>query len=688
MGGAQAAGPNDEPCLVEVTGRMRLTGPRGQVDADALPGRQGRLVLASLAASEQAVSREVLADRIWGRDLPQAWERDVSTLVSKIRAACNEAGLDGSDAIVSDGGTYHLLEGPDLEVDIRAARRLTARLGTDIDDDRREEVAARLVEVAGRGLLPGEDAPWIDDVRAELSRAHVRGLEALAEVRSSRGDDQQAARLLEEAISLEPYRESAYRQLMAAHIAGGDRAEAIRAYGRLRTLLADELGIDPSAATEALHLEALRDTGPTTATVATAGVRPHDVPEVRYARSGDVTIAYQVIGDGPVDLVLVPGWVSNVEVAWEEPRFAAWMRELARHCRLITFDKRGTGLSDPILMDSPPPLEVRMDDVRAVMDEVDSERAVLLGFSEGGSMALLFAATHPDRTAGLVLWGTWSRQMPDDDFPYGWTREQGVRRFVRPLQKRGTVPTRWFAPSLVGDPEFEEWFARYARQSASPGMAIALLRANAGMDVRSILPSVRVPTLVLHRSDDVLVEVGQSRYIAERVPGARLVELPGADHFPWIGDAAPVMAEIVPFLTDAATPQPRTRRVLATVLAVDVGTDPDDFVAAVRDRRGVPLAAEDVLLAHFDGPGRAVRAARALARAGAAAAVHTGEVVLEGVTGAGPAITTVVDLATRAEAGTVLLTRTVRDLVAGDDLGLEAARAVDDVGPDVLAITG
>lgn len=653
--------------LVEVTGRMQVTGPDGRVGVDALPGRQGRLVLASLGASAQPVARETLADRVWGRDLPRAWERDLSTLVSKVRAACNQAGLDGSELIVSDGTTYHLLERDGLIVDIRAARRWSARLGTDLDDTDLEDVATRLLAVAERGFLPGEDAPWVDDHRAELLRAQLLALQSLAELHAHRGDSQQAARLLARVIELEPYRESAHRQLMAAQLASGDRAEAIRTYEHLRTLLAEELGLDPTAETEALYLDALRGTGRTPAPGG-AGAPVPEVPPVHYARSGRVNIAYQVLGDGPVDLVVVPGWISNLEVAWEEPRFAGWLRELAQHCRLILLDKRGTGLSDPIPLDAPPPLEVRMDDVRAVMDEVGSERAVLLGFSEGGSMALLFAATHPDRTLGLVLWGTWCRQVRDETFPLGWTREQGMRRFVRPLQRRGTISPRWFAPSVAGDPEFDTWFARYARQSASPGMAIALLRANAGMDLREVLPSIRVPTLVLHRSDDVLVEVGQGRYIADHVPGARMVEFPGSDHWPWIGDSEPITAELAAFLAAATAARPHTQRVLATVLAAAGADDPDVFVSAVREHRGVPLAGTGTHLARFDGPGRAVRAGLALAAAGAQVGLHTGETTLHGETAEGPSVTTAIELAERAEVGTVLVTRTVRDLVAGDSL--------------------
>jgi pimeloyl-ACP methyl ester carboxylesterase len=185
-----------------------------------------------------------------------------------------------------------------------------------------------------------------------------------------------------------------------------------------------------------------------------------------------------------------------------------------------------------------------MDDLRTVMDHCGSERAVVLGFSEGGPMGVQFAVEHPDRVSGLILYGSWSRSTRTDDHPYGWTTEQGRRRFVVPMRQGDVVSPRWFAPSAAGDPEFDAWFQRYARQSASPGMALALLRANVAVDVRDVLADVRAPTLVLHRNHDSLVEIGQGRYLAEHIPGAQLVEFPGSDHWPWIGDAAPVLDAI------------------------------------------------------------------------------------------------------------------------------------------------
>jgi pimeloyl-ACP methyl ester carboxylesterase/DNA-binding SARP family transcriptional activator len=654
--------------FIRLAGRLMVSGPSGVVEATGLPGRQGRLVLTLLALTGQPVSRQLLADRLWGERLPKAWERDLSAVVSKVRAAFGRA---GAGEIVSDAVSYQLRLPPDARVDIPQARLSTEAAERALADGRADlaaDLAGEVIEVAARPFLPGEDDGWVDEVRAELRQLRLRALEVSAEVYAGSGQFPAAVRALSEVLDLEPYRETAGRRLMRVHLEAGNRAEAVRTYERMRERLAGELGVDPAPGTAQLYLEVLRAT-----LVAPVGSASLAVPDVLYARSGRLSIAYQVLGDGPVDLVLVPGWVSNVELCWQEPRMAAFLRRIATSSRLMLFDKRGTGLSDPIPVDAPPLLEERMDDVRAVMDAAGSERAVVMGFSEGGAMSAMFAAAHPERTAGLVLWGTWCRQLRDQDFPLGWTREQGMRRFVRPIQQRGVVAPQWFVPSLAGDPAFLAWFERYARQSASPGMAIALLKANAAMDVRAVLPSVRVPTMVLHRIDDVLVEVGQGRYLAEHIPGARMVEFPGSDHWPWVGDSEPILAEIVAFLDTVATPVTRREQVLATVVAASLAEPMAAAVTgAISLQRGVVIErTAEMVTARFDGPGRAVDCAVQLvgmdtgrARAG----VHTGEVTFDGDRVHGLTVEIAGEVAARAAAGEVLVTRTVTDLVAGSRL--------------------
>jgi pimeloyl-ACP methyl ester carboxylesterase/DNA-binding SARP family transcriptional activator len=636
---------------IQLTGRVAVHDTGSGAD---LPGRQGRLVLASLAATGHPVARETLAERIWGDRLPRAWERDLSAIVSRLRSA-----LGGPGLVVAEHGAYRLALPADAEVDLRRARAAAAEAGTALatgDPAGALALAEEVTAVADRPFLPGEEADWISAVREELRELRLRALGTSADALAALGRTADALRVAAGIVESDPFLEPAHRRIMRLHLADGDRASAVRAYERCRRALADQLGVDPAPETEALYLEALRATG-------AAGPAP---PPVRYARSGLVNIAWQTVGDGPVDLVFVPGWVSNLEMSWQEPRLAGFLRRLASMSRLILFDKRGTGLSDPVPIDDPPPLAVRMDDVRAVMDAAGSERAVLFGFSEGGSLALLFAATYPDRVAGLVLWGAWAYGKRTDDHPWGWTREENMRRLVRPIQQHGAVSPRWFAPTAAGDPAFDAWFARWARQSASPGMAIALLKANAATDVRPLLPSIPAPALVLHRTGDTLVDVGQGRYLGRSLPKARYAELPGTDHWPWVGDSEPVLAEIAGFLRDPDGQPDEPDLLLTTILAV---AGHPDAAALVERAGGTVLGpAAELLLARFDTPGRAVRCAAALAgRPGARAGLHTGEARR------GSELTSAAaDLARGAAAvaglGQVVVTRPVADLVAGSGL--------------------
>ena len=273
-------------------------------------------------------------------------------------------------------------------------------------------------------------------------------------------------------------------------------------------------------------------------------------PETMYARSGDVNIAYQVIGDAPLDLVFVMGWVSHLEYFWREPSFARFLLRLASFSRLILFDKRGTGLSDRVPINQLPTLEQRMDDVRAVMDAVGSERAALCGVSEGGPMCSLFAATYPEKTLALVMIGTYAKRIRDAEYPWGPTTEQREQFFeVMRKQWGGPVGIDERAPSVANDPQFRDWWATYLRMGASPGAAVALTQMNAEIDVRNVLPSIRVPSLVIHRTDDQCLKVEEGRFVAERIPGAKFVELPGNDHLPFVGDQDAILDEMEEFLT-------------------------------------------------------------------------------------------------------------------------------------------
>jgi len=420
-------------------------------------------------------------------------------------------------------------------------------------------------------------------------------------------------------------------------------------------------------------------------------------PETMYARSGDVNIAYQVIGDAPLDLVFVMGWVSHLEYFWREPSFARFLLRLASFSRLILFDKRGTGLSDRVPINQLPTLEQRMDDVRAVMDAVGSERAALCGVSEGGPMCSLFAATYPEKTLALVMIGTYAKRIRDAEYPWGPTAEQR-EQFFEVMSKHwgGPVGIDERAPSVADDPQFRDWWATYLRMGASPGAAVALTQMNAEIDVRNVLPSIRVPSLVIHRTEDQCLKVEEGRFVADRIPGAKFVELPGNDHLPFVGDQDAILDEVEEFLTGVRHPiEPDT--VLATVMVARLVGIKDlvdrlgperwaewwrrlhaHITKEIEWFRGREIdILENRLLAIFDGPARAIRCASAITEYASRLGVqtctglHTGECEIVDGQVAGAAAQMCVCVANEAEAGEILVSSTVKDLVAGSGIRFE-----------------
>jgi class 3 adenylate cyclase len=419
--------------------------------------------------------------------------------------------------------------------------------------------------------------------------------------------------------------------------------------------------------------------------------------ETRYARSGGLSIAYQVVGSGPIDLVVIPIWVSHLEYAWEEPSLARFYRRLASFSRLILFDKRGTGLSDRVADAALPTLEERMDDVGAVMDAAGSERAAIFGMHEGGAMSALYAATHPERVSALVAFGMFASRLEAPDYPWGWTPERR-QEWLTEMERTwgGPVGLTEVAPSVAGDARFARWWSTYLRLGSSPGAAVALARMNSEIDIRDVLPAVHVPTLLLHRTGDRRVAVAEARWIADRIPGARLVELPGEDHLPWVGEQDALLDEVEEFLTGVRS-GPAPDRVLATVLFTDIVGSTEHAVRlgdgawrelverhdhAVRAElgrwRGRELdATGDGFLAEFDGPARAIRCAgEIVARVRALglevrAGVHTGEAERTPSTLRGIAVHIGARVAAKAAAGEVLVSQTVKDLVAGSGLAFE-----------------
>ena len=297
-------------------------------------------------------------------------------------------------------------------------------------------------------------------------------------------------------------------------------------------------------------------------------------PQTLYAKSGQVNIAYQIVGDGPVDLVMVPGFVSHVEVAWEQPRLAHLLSRLASFSRLIVFDKRGTGMSDPV--GGPPSMEDRMDDIRAVMDAVGSPRGAIFGISEGGTLSLLFARAHPERCQSVVLYGSWARRLVGPDYPYGPTAEE-LEDIIEGMDRAWASGEWWDGgtPSGSDDAPHRLWWARYLRMAASPAMAQNVIRMNMRMDIRDVLPTITQPVLILHRTGDTWIHVGHARYLAEHLPVARYVELPGTDHRPWLA----VADEVEVFLTGRKS-RPRRR----TELGVDALSRREHEVAILTAR--------------------------------------------------------------------------------------------------------
>jgi pimeloyl-ACP methyl ester carboxylesterase len=415
-------------------------------------------------------------------------------------------------------------------------------------------------------------------------------------------------------------------------------------------------------------------------------------PTTHYANSDGSSIAYQVHGEGPLDLVLIPGFVSHVELIWEDPTIARFLRRLASFSRLIVFDKRGQGLSDR--PGWPPTLEESMDDLRAVMDAAGSERAAVFGISEGGPMSALFAASHPDRVTSLVLFGTWAKMLRAPDFPQGIEEQAlgGLREMLREGWG-GPVAAEFWAPSAAEDPDFRRCWARLLRQGTSPQGALALIDLYREIDVRPVLPTISAPTLVLHRKDDIVVRERQGRYLAEAIPDARFVELDGCDHLAWIGDQDALLDEIEEFLVGSRRSQD-TDRALATVLFTDV-VESTATAARLGDRawrnlierhdatvrrhlslhRGREVKTMgDGFLATFDGPARAIRCATSLRddlstldlpiRAG----IHTGEVELIGDDVAGMAVNIGARIGALADPGEVYVSSTVKELVVGSGL--------------------
>ena len=654
----------------------------------AIARKKAQALLAYLALHPGAASsRDALAALLWSGTTDEHARHNLRQTLFALRQAITP------DPFVVEGELIGLRESA-AHVDVAAFERGVAQ-GT------REAIQQATALYRGE-LLEGfrvDEAPfddWLATERQRLRELALTALEKLLALELTAGALEQAVTTALRLLALDPLRESAHRTLMDAYVRQGRRTAALRQYQRCAEVLQRELGVAPEAATTRRFREIQSETPPEPAAEA--------LPTTRYVRSGDVNLAYQVVGEGPPDLVLVPGWVSNVECFWEEPRVARFLRQLASIGRLILFDKRGTGLSDRVPQDALPTLEQRMTDVRAVLDAVGSKRATLVGYSEGGSMCALFAATHPDRAAGLVMIGSYARLIRAPDHPWGPSAED-YAGYVDMVQRDwgGPIGVARRAPSAKDDEAFCRWWARFLRMSASPGAATALLDINRDLDLRHVLPAIRVPTLVLHAVGDRTIDVRYGRYMAARIPGARYVELPGADHLPWLADAEAIGAEIERFVAEPG-PDVDLDRVLVTVMVAALGPARgkaaggdfrDAWRAEILRLRGRVVAAAGLsevgstIVATFDGPARAVRCASAIVEGAllrgvvAKAGLHTGECNVQSEILTGPALDVARRVLAAANGGTVVVSATVRDLIAGSGIefvargGLAAVRSAE-----------
>ena len=419
--------------------------------------------------------------------------------------------------------------------------------------------------------------------------------------------------------------------------------------------------------------------------------------KTEYVRSGDTHIAYQVVGDGPIDMVYVPGWVSHVELAWEEPTLARFLNRLASFSRLICFDKRGTGLSDRVPNDKLPTLEERMDDLRVVLDAVGANSVSVFGVSEGANLCALFAATYPNRTNAVVLFGSFAKRIWSEDYPWAPTMQERAKDYeIIEREWGGKMDLAHYVPSRMDDEEFIQRLATYFRRAASPGAAVTLLRMNTQIDIRGVLPAIHVPTLIIHRTGDQDAKVEGARWMAQRITGAKYIELPGDDHLPWTGDQDSILDEIQEFLT-GERPEPDITRVLTTILFTDIvesterahelGDPQWKQVLEKHDRickqkldqfRGRLIKSTgDGVHATFDGPGRGIACAKGIIRDAQAiglqirAGLHTGECEIRGDEVEGIAVHLAARVAALAAPEQVFVTRTVRDLVSGSGIEFE-----------------
>jgi len=664
-------------CIVE----FRVLGPL-EVDVAggrlAIGGPRTRAVLALLLLSANRLVRaDTLADELWPDLAADRATANLQVRLSELRRTLRTAGEEERLETRPPG---YVLRVHDDELDIARFERLVAA-GRDalmsgdagsaleaLDEALRLWRGEPLADIEAGGLVSAE--------RARLQEQQLSTLETRVDALLACGRHQETIGELEALTATHPLRERFWQQRLLALYRSGRQAEALRAYRELRSRLVEELGIEPSPQLRELEVRILRQ-DPSLLVGDRLGRERNasPAPRTRYVDSGGVHIAYQVVGDGEPDILFVPGLMSHVELAWEDPGTAAFYTRLAGIGRLILFDKRDTGLSDRSPGDSP--LEQRVEDAQAVMNAASSQRAIVFGYSEGAPMAILLAATHPEKVSALILGSAFARWFPAPDYPCGPGAERvcaSMEDIARHRWGEGDT-IQWFLPSRAGSSRAREAMGRFERMAISPSTYLRMLRLIREIDVRAALPAIRVPTLVIQRQGDRINPPFYGRYIAERITGARYFEQPG-DHslrFAEGEELDTLLAEIEDFLA-SLTPAPEPTRALTTIMLAQ-GLREASGLSHVRAHHGVlRTQTGDRMLATFDAPGEAIRCALVLHDEAPAEGprlrigIHTGEINLAGDRIAGPSLLIAEQVASHTQDGQILVSRTVKDLVVGSGI--------------------
>ena len=679
--------PQGEDCMSQLSlfsfGPPRLE-HRGENVSISL--RKALALLIYLAVRKGKFSRDELATLFWP-------ESDQSSARANLRRTLYVINKDlGEEILSSDKEIIFLNPQIDVWTDVERFRHYSEQSGlaseSPMDDiARRTELLEKAAALYKGDFLVGftlPDCPEFDEwqfFEAENLRGSLASiLQQLVSTYEAQGDFTQAIAHARHWLSLDPMHEPAHRLLMELYAKSGQHAAALRQYKECERILNQELGVTPQPETTALyqnirlHRE-LEEAPPTK-------VRP----EVKYVSSGDVHIAYVVMGDGPVDIIFVCGYISHMEQVWELPELLSFFEELASFSRVILFDRRGVGLSDRV--GYPPTLEDTLDDLLAVMNVTGSRHPVLFGYLEGGPNSMLFTATYPERVSGLILYGTRAKWTRSEDYPWTITREQ-YDRWLQYIYGNWGEPLNLiaYAPSRVNDPHLQEWWAKLMRLASSPGGIKAVLEIMRDIDVREILPAIRTPTLILHRRDDKAIRVGAARHLAGQIPGAKYVELDGQDHWFFLGDSQTILREMRTFVQNLGSPAV-PEFMLATILLIELLNDRNgggkDYSPMHLDTTYVFLRQEVAryrgsevswrercYLATFDGPTRAIHCAKAIIETAnqqdlkLRAALHTGECEFIAGDLVGSAVQIVASVLQSAAPNEVLVSNTVKDLVVG-----------------------